>query len=270
MSTTVELFLLALLSLSSDAFRIVSITPSQGLTTSVGLNGTFVLRCRVDSDMRSCLWKHKQKTCRLEYSKTAKRLVKSRCRVYESQVFSVGDYRQDECAIRVHGATPYEDGLWTCEIREYITRLFFWLTPKTARASFRVNVLEDPEPEPSLAAEEVVNRIWKEREKTEPVFVSSEDEENIALYVLGSILGIVILAVLVAVILGLLWKKGVFGRRTHTEHSVRLRELEQESDSADNEGRESRLLKSKTLERSNDKAREKLGVFKYDRSRRVL
>lgn len=65
------------------------------------MGGTFNLACKVNKYMRSCVWKHRDKYCKLSYSHTAGGLVKNRCIVYEHQIFVVGSYEKHECAIQV-------------------------------------------------------------------------------------------------------------------------------------------------------------------------
>ena len=43
----------------------------------------------------------RDKTCKLRWSRTNGGLVKNQCRVYDSQIFVVGDYEKHECAIQV-------------------------------------------------------------------------------------------------------------------------------------------------------------------------
>ena len=42
----------------------------------------------------------RDKTCKLRWSRTNGGLVKNQCRVYDSQIFVVGDYEKHECAIQ--------------------------------------------------------------------------------------------------------------------------------------------------------------------------
>ena len=44
---------------------------------------------------------HRDKTCKLRWSRTNGGLVKNQCRVYDNQIFVVGDYEKHECAIQV-------------------------------------------------------------------------------------------------------------------------------------------------------------------------
>lgn len=116
------LLLLAFLAPSSSAadFKMVSVKPPSK-NVAVANGDTFTLACKVSNyirystskrraksnirqynfSSRSCVWRHKDKGCKLIYSRTAGNLVKNRCLVYESQIFVVGSYEKHECAIQV-------------------------------------------------------------------------------------------------------------------------------------------------------------------------
>ena len=67
--------------------------------------------------------------------------MKSRCKVYESKIFVVGDYGRHECAIQVQRVGEHEAGLWKCEVREYITRWNLFARPRTVTSVFHVGVM---------------------------------------------------------------------------------------------------------------------------------
>ncbi len=269
-----------LLATSAKAFRLTSQLPGNA-SVAVDLGGSFELRCRASADIRSCVWQHRQKTCRFDYDRGAGRLVKTRCRVYEHQVFSVGEYKEDECAILVREVTQYDAGLWKCHVREYITRWFIWANPATVTASFRVQV-STPDREESTEGineeTEIGNRILLEGndgdgQLNEVPTITEEQEHKIALIVLGSLFGVLLVAILSAGVLGLLWQRGLIFKRESS--SIRLRPVNEERNSFNSSRRQSSRPQSAwkldgEVQATNDKALAKLGVIKYSRSRRVL
>lgn len=141
MPFTTTLFVLSLMIGSSVcAFRITSVSPASRNGTTE-MDGTFSLTCIASASIRSCVWRHKDKACKLAYSATSGGLVKSRCKVYESKIFVVGDYKRHECAIQVQSASAYDSGMWKCEVREYVTRWNLFASPKTVTSSFHVKVM---------------------------------------------------------------------------------------------------------------------------------
>lgn len=151
-------------SILASQFRITSISPQQN-PIEVEEGGEVTLTCKANRYIRyafldimftsvvsakllyayhpcrGCTWRHKDKSCKLEFSYTAKRLIKrwvgvsvkwirlkvinlytSRCLVYDNQVQTTGDYESHECSIRIHPVLEYDNGLWACEVREYVTR----------------------------------------------------------------------------------------------------------------------------------------------------
>jgi len=53
----------------------------------------------------------------------------------------IGDYNNHECAIRLSPITEYDNGLWKCEIEEYITRINIFATTEKTSHLFNVTVI---------------------------------------------------------------------------------------------------------------------------------
>lgn len=125
----------------SDAFKIVSYS-SHEADHYPGDHVTLV--CRSDDYWEYCTWKHKKRTCNLEWKYATGNVTKQKCHDdIDDRVTIAGDYEKHECSIKISDLELNDAGSWQCEMEEYRSGLF---RGYTAQKNIDLNVVKATTP----------------------------------------------------------------------------------------------------------------------------
>lgn len=257
-------FILSVLALQMEIisakqpFRLTSTIPeNQNITIPEG--ESFTLSCNVNKYIRSCVWRHLDKSCFLRYSSAGQGLVKSKCLIFDQKIDVRGDYEQHQCQILIHRAMPSDSGIWKCEVREYLSALAIFATPQVVTKNIQVYVKS---PDPVVVIEEDIPEIGvRIGGQTVNEYLGSDENEaqarHWALIGVSSGFGLFALIVVLSISLLTLKRFGFFQRASDRSQSVKLTDIEEDD-----------ISSIQNME--NEKAMSKLGVITYASSQRVF
>ncbi|TRY77807.1 hypothetical protein TCAL_14381 [Tigriopus californicus] len=244
---------------AKQPFQMVSTLPkNQNATVQEG--ESFTLSCNVNKYIRSCVWRHLDKSCFLRYSAAGQGLVKSKCLIFDQKIDVRGNYARHECQILIHRAMPTDSGVWKCEVREYVSSLAIFATPKVVTKNFRVHVKSpDPIVEVKEDGLDVGVRIGGQ---TVHEYLGTDENEaqerHWALIGVSTGFGIFILIVLIAISIVVMKRYGLFQRMSDRSQSVKLTDIEEDD------------VRAGVQNKENEKAMSRLGVITYATSQRVF
>jgi len=137
---------LPLLMATSDGFLITRVDP--GVTT-VKPGDSISMLCVVDSSYEYCKWTNPQaQICDFEWKRAIGNITTQECHgSFKEKAVFYGKYDDRECGITIESATSQDDGIWRCEVEEYV---FLGSRGSGARRTGEIQVnVRNPTPAPT-------------------------------------------------------------------------------------------------------------------------
>ena len=98
-------------------FRIQESSPTQWATKGQSVT----LTCKSSHRFEYCSWiAPNQQKCNFEWKMNLNQVIKKTCSLYFREDDFVGNYRNQECSLRISSVTQADEGVWTCVMEKYL------------------------------------------------------------------------------------------------------------------------------------------------------
>ena len=98
-------------------FRIQESSPTQWATKGQSVT----LTCKSSHRFEYCSWiAPNQQKCNFEWKMNLNQVIKKTCSLYFREDDFVGNYRNQECSLRISRVTQADEGVWTCVMEKYL------------------------------------------------------------------------------------------------------------------------------------------------------